>query len=105
MQVLTHHGIKNVLHAGIAENICVQAKCEGIPTLTRLGFNCVLMRDLTDASSHYEPETYRGKGLPWVHMDWGTKNVTKSIEDQGIAVRKSNTTSYLAGRTRHPCLR
>ena len=26
--VLTHHGIKNVLHAGIAENICVQAKCE-----------------------------------------------------------------------------
>lgn len=84
--VLTHHGIKNVLHAGIAENICVQAKCEGIPTLTKLGFNCALMRDLTDAQSHYEPQSYRGPGLPWVHMDWGTKNVTKSIEDQGIAV-------------------
>jgi nicotinamidase-related amidase len=85
--VLTHHGIKNVLHAGIAENICVQAKCEGIPTLTQLGFNCALMRDLTDAQSHYEPESYRGNAsLPWVHMDWGTRNVTKSIEDQGIAV-------------------
>ena len=44
------------------------------------------MRDLTDAQSHYEPESFQGKGLPWVHMDWGTKNVTKSIEDQGIAV-------------------
>ena len=44
------------------------------------------MRDLTDAQSHYEPESYQGKGLPWVHMDWGTKNVTRSIENQGIAV-------------------
>ena len=78
--VLTHHGIKNVLHAGIAENICVQAKCEGIPTLTKLGFRCVLSRDLTDAQSHYDPETYPGVGkhgsTPWAHMDWGTRNVT-----------------------------
>ena len=28
----------------------------------------------------------RGKGRPWAHMDWGTKNVTKAIEDLGIAV-------------------
>ncbi len=95
--VLTHHGIKNVLHAGIAENICVQAKCEGIPTLTKLGFNCALMRDLTDAQSHYEPHTYRGPNLPWVHMDWGTKNVTKSIEDQEIAVTIEGAELAVAG--------
>jgi hypothetical protein len=75
-----------VLHAGIAENICVQGKCEGIPTLTKLGFNCVLMRDLTDAQSHYDPQSYRPGGKPWAHMDWGTRNVTRAIEDQGIAV-------------------
>ena len=36
----------------------MQAKCEGIPTLTKLGFNCALMRDLTDAQSHYDPESF-----------------------------------------------
>jgi nicotinamidase-related amidase len=83
--VLTHHKIKHVLHAGIAENICVQAKCEGIPTLTKLGFNCVLMRDLTDAQSHYDPDTYSAEHA-WVHPDYGTRNVTRAIEDQGIAL-------------------
>ena len=64
----------------------MQGKCEGIPTLTKLGFNCVLMRDLTDAQSHYDPQSYRPGGKPWAHMDWGTRNVTRAIEDQGIAV-------------------
>ena len=51
---------------GIAENICVQGKSEGIPTLQRLGFKPVLARDLTDAQSHYDPDTYRPDG-PWIH--------------------------------------
>eukprot|EP00038_Savillea_parva_P022651 m.38239 g.38239 ORF g.38239 m.38239 type:complete len:407 (+) comp5628_c0_seq1:72-1292(+) len=84
--VLKYHGIQHVIHAGIAENICVQAKCEGIPTLTRLGFTCYLSRDLTDAQSHYDPSTFRPSPLAWVTPDWGTRNVTDAIERSGIAV-------------------
>jgi len=90
---------------GIAENICVQGKSEGIPTLQRLGFRPVLARDLTDAQSHYDPDTYRPDGGPWIHpcdlsleprlpslrllssdesvwsRDYGTANVTRWIEN------------------------
>ena len=45
----------------------MQGKSEGIPTLQRLGFRPVLARDLTDAQSHYDPDTYRPDGGPWIH--------------------------------------
>eukprot|EP01065_Artemidia_motanka_P032457 TRINITY_DN39470_c0_g1_i1.p1 TRINITY_DN39470_c0_g1~~TRINITY_DN39470_c0_g1_i1.p1 ORF type:complete len:594 (+),score=124.14 TRINITY_DN39470_c0_g1_i1:77-1858(+) len=82
--VLKHLGIETVIVAGIAENVCVQAKSASIPRLWALGFNTLLARDLTDAESHYDPETWRD-GLPWAHPDWGSFNATAAIESQGIA--------------------
>ena len=78
--LLKRLGVKNILNGGIAENICVQGKSEGIPTLDKLGFHPVLARDLTDAQSHYDPATYQSDG-PWIHPDYGTVNVTRWIEN------------------------
>eukprot|EP01052_Picozoa_sp_SAG31_P041385 SAG31_NODE_6260_length_2098_cov_25.272136_2_plen_207_part_01 len=73
--------VQNVIVGGIAENICIQGKTEGIPTLKALGFNPVLARDLTDAQTHYEPDSYVSEDKPWVHPDWGTVNVTRWVEN------------------------
>ena len=83
--VLQSKGITDVIHSGIAENMCVEEKGEGIPMLTRLGYHCVLARDLTDAESHYDPMTWRPAPQPWVSLEWGTRNVTAAIERVGIA--------------------
>ena len=77
--ILKRLNVKNVIVGGVAENICVQAKSEGIPTLRQLGFNPILARDLTDAQGSYRPDTYRPEG-PWEHPDFATVNVTRWIE-------------------------
>ena len=79
--LLKRLNISNVIVGGIAENICVQGKTEGIPTLQRLGFNPVLARDLTDAQTHYDPDSFVADDRPWVHPDWGTVNVTRWVEN------------------------
>ena len=73
--------VENVILAGIAENICIQAKTEGVATLKALGFNPVLARDLTDAQTHYDPDSYIAADKPWIHPDWGTVNVTRWVEN------------------------
>ena len=45
-------GITHLIYMGIATNMCVLGKPEGMTPMTRLGFTCIIARDLTDAYSH-----------------------------------------------------
>lgn len=49
-------GIKNVIMMGVHTNMCVMHRTYGLRTMKRLGFNLVLMRDMTDLM--YNPKTY-----------------------------------------------
>ena len=61
-------GITNVVLMGVHTNICILNRGFGIRQLTRLGFNVVLVRDLTDAM--YDPRT-----RPFVSHKRGTELV------------------------------
>lgn len=66
-------GIKNVAVMGVHTNMCVLGRSFGIRQLTRLGFNVVLVRDLTDAM--YDP-----RQPPHVSHARGTELVIEHIE-------------------------
>ncbi|HTN00505.1 MAG TPA: hypothetical protein VL132_01435, partial [Planctomycetaceae bacterium] len=67
------HGIKNVVMMGVHTNMCVLGRPFGIRQLTRLKFNVVLARDLTDAM--YDP-----RQPPFVSHARGTEMVIEHIE-------------------------
>jgi nicotinamidase-related amidase len=66
-------GITNVALMGVHTNICILNRGFGIRQLTRLGFNVVLARDLTDAM--YDP-----RRRPFVSHTRGTELVIEHIE-------------------------
>ncbi len=66
-------GITNIAIMGVHTNICVLNRSFGIRMMTRLGFNMVLVRDLTDAN--YDPRT-----PPFVSNARGTELVVEHIE-------------------------
>ncbi len=66
-------GITNIAIMGIHTNICVLNRSFGIRMMTRLGFNVVLVRDLTDAN--YDPRT-----PPFVSNARATELVVEHIE-------------------------
>jgi nicotinamidase-related amidase len=66
-------GIKNVAIMGVHTNMCVLGRSFGIRQMTRLGFNVVLVRDLTDAM--YDP-----RQPPFVSHARGTELVVEHIE-------------------------
>lgn len=66
-------GIKNIALMGVHTNMCVLGRSFGIRQLTRLGFNVVLVRDLTDAM--YDP-----RQPPFVSHTRGTELVIEHIE-------------------------
>jgi nicotinamidase-related amidase len=70
---LVQEGIKNVAIMGVHTNMCVLGRPFGIRQLTRLGFNVVLVRDLTDAM--YDP-----RQPPYVSHTRGTELVIEHIE-------------------------
>lgn len=70
---LVQEGIKNVAVMGVHTNRCVLGRPFGIRQLTRLGFNVVLVRDLTDAM--YDP-----RQPPHVSHARGTELVIEHIE-------------------------
>lgn len=70
---LVQEGIKNVAIMGVHTNMCVLGRPFGIRQLTRLGFNVVLVRDLTDAM--YDP-----RQPPYVSHNRGTELVIEHIE-------------------------
>lgn len=69
----TTHGIKNIVMMGVHTNMCVLGRPFGIRQLTRLKFNVVLARDLTDAM--YDP-----RQPPFVSHARGTEMVIEHIE-------------------------
>jgi nicotinamidase-related amidase len=66
-------GITNVALMGVHTNICILNRGFGIRQLSRLGFNVVLARDLTDAM--YDP-----RKRPFVSHARGTELVVEHIE-------------------------
>jgi nicotinamidase-related amidase len=66
-------GIANVALMGVHTNICILNRSFGIRQMTRLGFQVVLVRDLTD--SMYDP-----RKRPFVSHARGTELVIEHIE-------------------------
>lgn len=66
-------GIVNVALMGVHTNICILNRSFGIRQMTRLGFQVVLVRDLTD--SMYDPRT-----RPFVSHTRGTELIIEHIE-------------------------
>jgi nicotinamidase-related amidase len=68
-------GIVNVALMGVHTNICILNRSFGIRQMTQLGFQVVLVRDLTDAM--YDPRT-----RPFVSHTRGTALVIEHIESK-----------------------
>jgi len=66
-------GITNVALMGVHTNICILNRSFGIRQMTRLGFQVVLVRDLTD--SMYDP-----RKRPFVSHTRGTELIIEHIE-------------------------
>jgi nicotinamidase-related amidase len=66
-------GYKNVAVCGVATNMCVMGRPFGLRAMKRLGFNTVLVRDLTDTM--YSPQ-----GSPYVSHFEGTDLMVNYIE-------------------------
>ncbi len=66
-------GITNIALAGVHTNICILNRSFGVRQMTRLGFEVVLVRDLTDAM--YDP-----RKRPFVSHARGTELVVEHIE-------------------------
>lgn len=84
-------GIKNIVMMGVHTNMCVLGRSFGIRQLVRLGFNVVLVRDLTDAM--YDPRDY-----PHVSHTRGTQLVVEHIESHWCpSVLGKDLTKIIAG--------
>ncbi len=70
---LKQEGISNVALMGVHTNICILNRGFGIRQMTKLGFQVVLVRDLTDAM--YDP-----RKRPFVSHTRGTELVIEHIE-------------------------
>ena len=70
---LKQEGITNIALMGVHTNICILNRGFGIRQMTRLGFQAVLARDLTDAM--YDP-----RKKPFVSHARGTELVIEHIE-------------------------
>jgi nicotinamidase-related amidase len=71
--VFNQYGIKNVIIMGVHTNMCILNRSFGIKQMTKWGFPCVLVRDLTDAM--YDPDD-----PPQVSHEKGTQLVIEHIE-------------------------
>ncbi len=70
---LAQEGITNIIYMGVHTNMCVLGRSFGIRRMSRLGFECLLVRDLTDTM--YDP-----RDPPHVSHDEGTGLVVEHIE-------------------------
>ncbi len=68
-------GITNIALMGVHTNMCILNRSFGIRQMTRLGFQMVLVRDLTDAM--YDPRT-----RPFVSHSRGTELIVEHIESR-----------------------
>jgi nicotinamidase-related amidase len=70
---LRQEGISNIALMGVHTNICILNRAFGVREMTKLGFNVVVARDLTD--SMYDP-----RKRPFVSHARGTELVVEHIE-------------------------
>ncbi|TAM93372.1 MAG: isochorismatase family protein [Chitinophagaceae bacterium] len=66
-------GIKNVILIGVHANMCIIERTFGLRSMTRMGFNAVLMRDMTDAM-------YDSRSWPYVSHFTGVNLMIDYIE-------------------------
>ncbi len=71
--VLSHHGIKNVVLAGVHTNMCVLGRPFGLRQMAQNGKNVVLLRDMTDTM--YNPARW-----PYVSHFEGTRRIIDHVE-------------------------
>ena len=84
-------GIVNVALMGVHTNICILNRSFGIRQMTQLGFQVVLVRDLTDAM--YDPRT-----RPFVSHMRGTELVIEHIESKWCpSIMSDGLTRVVAG--------
>jgi len=62
-----------LLIMGVHTNMCILGRSFSIKAMTRIGVNCILVRDLTDAM-------YNPKRAPFVSHQKGTELVIEYIE-------------------------
>jgi nicotinamidase-related amidase len=70
---LREQGVKNIIYMGVHTNMCVLGRSFGIRQMTRLGFDTLLVRDLTDTM-------YNPRMRPFVEHSAGTDLVVKHVE-------------------------
>jgi nicotinamidase-related amidase len=73
IHLMRARGIEHVIIMGVAINMCVLGRPFGIRQLVELGFDAMLVRDLTD--SMYNPQM-----KPYVEHDAGTELVIEHVE-------------------------
>ena len=84
-------GITNIALMGVHTNICILNRSFGIRQMTRLGFQVVLARDLTDAM--YDP-----RKRPFVSHARGTELVVEHIEAKWCpSIVSDDLTRVIAG--------
>ena len=84
-------GISNVALMGVHTNICILNRSFGARQMTQLGFQVVLVRDLTD--SMYDPRT-----RPFVSHARGTELVIEHIESRWCpSIMSEDLTRVIAG--------
>ncbi|HWQ53588.1 MAG TPA: isochorismatase family protein [Bryobacteraceae bacterium] len=71
--LLRRRGVKTLFIMGVHTNMCVLNRSFAIKRMTKLGIQCVLVRDLTDAM--YDP-----RDRPYVSHQEGTELVIRYIE-------------------------
>ena len=70
---LKKKGIKNVIMTGVATNMCIMHRSFGLRAMKKMGFNAVLMRDMTDVM-------YNPKDEPFVDHYSGIDLMVEYIE-------------------------
>ena len=85
-------GIRHAALMGVHTNMCVLGRSFGIRQLTRLGFNVVLVRDLTDAM--YDP-----REAPWVSHARGTELVIEHVEQYWCPTIAAADIAKLSGKS------
>ena len=84
-------GITNIALMGVHTNICILNRSFGIRQMTRLGFQVVLVRDLTDAM--YDP-----RQRPFVSHKRGTELVIEHIETRWCpSILSTDLTQVITG--------
>ena len=80
--VYKERGLTRLIYMGIATNICVMNKPEGIRNMASAGLKCTLARDLTDAETYYDPDTGFTPGMwarPRTSRTWSGPEFPPSI--------------------------